>query len=530
LLDVPQTQEKLKRRGPSCSVLFSSFLIIAWRAELSIGDKMKIGKLSQSRLTGLNRSCSVFLFCVAAAVASPAQTFTTLVDFNGSNGSFYESSNNAVLAQGTDGNFYGTTPKGGARDYGTVFKITPTGTLTSLYSFCPLAGCSDGFDPQAGLVLGSDGNFYGTTVGLATYTVGSVFQITPGGMLTTLHTFQSNLSEGYGPLATLIEATNGNFYGTTSSNGGAGGNGSGTIFEITPQGKLTVVYVFSCPTADCPDGAQPDGSLVQAANGNFYGTTKAGGVNGGGTVFKLTPGGALTTLHSFGSKGDGADPYAGLVQAADGNFYGTTVRGGAHYGAGTVFKIGAAGNFSRVYSFCSQPHCTDGAYPYGGLVQGTDGNFYGTTPNGGAHGYGTVFQLTPEGTLTTLHSFGGGDGAFPRATLVQGTDGAFYGTTTDGGIGGIFNGNGTVFSIGVGLSPFVRANPAFGGVGASVMILGNNLTGTTSVTFNGMAAEFTVVSDTFISATVPSGATAGPIAVVTPSGTLISNVSFRVIR
>jgi uncharacterized repeat protein (TIGR03803 family) len=257
----------------------------------------------------------------------------------------------------------------------------------------------------------------------------------------------------------------------------------------------------------------------------------AGGVNGGGTVFKLTPGGTLTTLHSFGSTGDGADPYAGgLLQAADGNFYGTTARGGAHYGAGTVFKIGAAGNFSRVYSFCSQPHCTDGAYPYSGLVQGTDGNFYGTTTRGGAHGYGTVFELTPEGTLTTLHSFGGADGAFPSATLVQGTDGAFYGTTTDGGIGGIFNGKGTVFSIAVGLGPFVRANPTSGGVGAPVMILGNNLTEATSVTFNGMLAKFTVVSDTLISAAVPPGATSGPIAVVTPSGSLTSNMSFRVIR
>ncbi len=491
---------------------------------------MKTRKLSLIKLTGLNNLCAIFLFCVTAAIALPAQTFTTLVEFNGSNGSFYERSNNAVLTQGADGNFYGTTPTGGASDYGSVFKITPTGTLTSLYSFCPSAGCSDGYAPLAGLALGSDGNFYGTTTGIASFTSGTVFEITPEGTLTTLHSFQNGLTEGYDPLAALIEGANGNFFGTTAADGGAGARGDGTVFQITRQGKLTVVYVFPCPITDCPGGGGPYGSLVQAANGNFYGTTWTGGVNGGGTVFKLTPGGVLATLHSFGSTGDGAAPRAGLVQGADGNFYGTTAQGGAHYAAGTVFKVGAAGNYSRLYSFCSQPHCTDGAFPYAGLVQGTDGNFYGTTVKGGAHGYGTVFELTPAGTLTTLHSFGGADGAFPTGTLIQGTDGAFYGTTSDGGIGGIFSGNGTVFSVEVGLGPFVRANPTSGGVGATVMILGNNLLGTTAVSFNGAAATFTVVSATEITASVPTGATGGTITVATPSGTLNSNVGFRVIR
>jgi len=261
---------------------------------------------------------------------------------------------------------------------------------------------------------------------------------------------------------------------------------------------------------------------VQATNGNFYGTTEIGGADGYGTVFKITPKGALTTLYSFCAQlncTDGATPYAGLVQATNGNFYGTTFNGGAD-GYGTVFRITSRGTLRTLHSFDG----TDGASPIAGLVQATNGNFYGTTEIGRANGEGTVFEITPRGTLTTLHSFAGADGAFPFAGLAQDTDGNFYGTAYQGGTAN----DGTVFSLSVGLGPFVETLPTSGKVGAKVIVLGTNLTGATSVTFNGTAATFTVVGNSEITTTVPTGATTGTVEVTTPKGTLQSNVPFRV--
>src|ERR1022692_1853466 len=178
-----------------------------------------------------------------------------------------------------------------------------------------------------------------------------------------------------------------------------------------PAQTLTTLFSF-----DGTDGAVPQAGLVQATNGDLYGTTESGGTSTNGTVFKITPGGTLTTLYSFCSQTnctDGANPYAGLVQAANGNFYGTTQYGGTNH-RGTVFKITQGGTLTTLYSFCSQTNCTDGECPFAGLVQAANGNFYGTTESGGrANGYGTVFKITPTGTLTTLHRFNGMDGAPP---------------------------------------------------------------------------------------------------------------------
>ncbi len=286
------------------------------------------------------------------------------------------------LVQATDGNLYGTTYLGGANGQGgTVFKITPSGTLTTLYSFCSQSGCADGSYPGAALVQATDGNFYGTTQ-----------------------------------------------YGGANNNSICQGSGCGTIFKITSAGTLTTLYSF-CSQSACADGRLSFG-LVQATDGNFYGTTEEGGANGQGTVFKVTPIGTLTTLYSFCSQSacaDGAEPSAGLVQATDGNFFGTTQFGGANnnsicysFGCGSVFQITPAGALTTLYSFCSQSGCTDGANPSAGLVQATDGNFYGTTYNGGTSTAcsppcGNVFEISPGGTLQTLHSFDYSDGAFPKA-------------------------------------------------------------------------------------------------------------------
>ncbi len=468
-------------------------------------------------LRAWKRVYAVFLFCVMTAIASPATTtFTTLASFDGMWDSQYGS-----LVQGLDGNFYGETAGGGANFYGTIFKITPSGTLTTLHSFA--GSPNEGGNPYGGMVQAANGDFYGTTEEGGVDNYGTVFKITPGGTLTTLHSF--DVADGMSPYAGLVQASNGNFYGTTEE-GGAGG--CGTVFEITPGGTLTTLHSF-----DYTDGETPVAGLVQAINGNLYGTTAAGGANGDGTVFKITPGGTLTTLHSFDGT-DGAYPDASLVQASNGNFYGTTYTSGA-YGFGTVFEITPTGTLTTMHSFCSvvqNGECTDGFYPFTGLVQATDGNFYGTTYGGGANGYGTVFEITTAGTLTTLYSFCS-EGTYPNCTdgdspltgVVQATNGNFYGTTEYGGANDL---DGTVFRLSNGLGPFVLTRPASGKVGAAVIILGINLTGATSVTFNGIEATFTVVSNTEITTTVPTGATTGKIEVVTPLRTLKSNVAFRV--
>jgi uncharacterized repeat protein (TIGR03803 family) len=324
---------------------------------------------------------------------------------------------------------------------GTVFKITPTGTLTVLYSFCSESNCSDGANPQAGLVQASDGNFYGTTelggTGHACFygSCGTVFKITPQGALTTLYSFcsQSHCDDGANPSAPLVQASDGNFYGTTFDGGIlCTPVGCGTVFKITSSGALTTLHRFN---AD--DGYGPYAGLVQASDGNLYGTTVEGGINGlngQGTIFKITPNGTLTTLYDFCSQpncSDGENPYGALVQVSDGNFYGVATDGGAN-GDGTVFKITPTGSLTTLHSFAGS---SDGQFPFAALVQASDGTFYGTTFEGGAHRLGTVFNITPSGVLTTLHNFAGHptDGALSSAALVQGGEGNLYGTTTSGG-------------------------------------------------------------------------------------------------
>jgi uncharacterized repeat protein (TIGR03803 family) len=491
------------------------------------------------KLSFVNMAISVLALWVACVTAAPAQTFTTLVSFDAFGGQYPGAQPNGFLVQGVNGNLYGTTSYDGPTQsdlYGTIFEITPSGALTTLRPF----NFTDGAYPAAGLAQASNGNLYGTAFGGGgSNTVctdigaddgcGVLFDITPAGKVATLYKFcsQANCADGANPLAGLIQATNGNFYGTAWNGGGVAT--AGTIFEITPGGKLTTLYSF-CSQTKCADGSFPYAGLVQATDGNFYGTAAEGGLHGDGTVFGISPQGKFKKLYDFCSQpncADGSVPVAGLVQASNGNFYGTTQAGGVvgcDGGCGTVFQITPAGQLTTLYSFCSQTNCADGQNPYAGLVQGSDGNFYGTTYGGGANGAGTVFQITPTGTLATLHSFESTEGAFPSTALVQATNGIFYGTTFDGGA----NGDGALFSLSVNLSPFVETIPTVGKVGAKVTILGNDLTGTTGISFNGTAAAFTVDSDTEITAIVPTGATTGTVQAVTPGGTLNSNLAFRV--
>ncbi|MGC1371653.1 MAG: choice-of-anchor tandem repeat GloVer-containing protein [Candidatus Sulfotelmatobacter sp.] len=466
----------------------------------------------------------VLASAIIATESAQAQTLSTLHSFAYPHGAFPR----AGLTQGTDGSFYGTTTEGGAKVYGTAFKITPGGKLTTLHSFCAQRFCADGAFPAAGLIQATNGDFYGTTTGTTQgKNDGTVFKITPGGTLTTLYRFcsESDCVDGISPYGGLLQATDGNLYGTTVD---GGANDYGTVFKISPSGTLTTLHSF-----DRSDGANPYGGLIEAGNGSFYGTTTEGSYKG--TVFTMTPDGTLTTLYTFCQKegcSDGAYPYAGLVQATNGNFYGTTWEGGdltcnPPFGCGTVFKITSTGALTTLYRFCPKGDCASGALPLAGLVQGTDGNLYGTTTGEGINN-GTVFKIVPGGGLTTLYSFCSqsscADGSEPYAGLIQGTDGSFYGTTMQGGA----NTLGTVFSLSVALGPFVETQPSSGKIGAELKILGSDLTGASSVTFNGAAAAFTVVSASLITTTVPADAATGPVQVVTPGGTLNSNVRFRV--
>ena len=481
-------------------------------------------RFQSTRIMCWKKACALFLFFAATTIVSQAQTLTTLFNFDKRNG-FYPGS----LVQATDGNLYGITGDGGPNytdtctyGCGTIFKITPAGAFTSLLSF----DATDGAGP-AGLVQATNGYLYGATSAGGANGYGTIFTITLAGALTTLYSFSNDDSANPEGLVQadaggLVQAANGNLYATTTF---GGANDQGSIFQITPAGALTTLYSFKGI-----DGIQPYGTLVQASDGNLFGTTQyQGSSTGDGTIFKVTPAGVLTTLHRFDGT-DGAYPNGGLVQAANGDLYGTTSSGGA-YDWGTVFKITPAGALTTLYSFCASidlGYCDDGQKPEAGLLKASDGNLYGITILGGANDKGTIFQITPTGALTTVHSFDGTDGANPGAALTQDTNGDFYGSTnsgtncTPGACGG------TVFRFSVGLGPFVKTLPAVGLVGSIVRILGTDLSGATSVTFNGIAAPFTVASPTQILTRVPAGASSGKVQVITPGGTLLSNIGFVV--
>jgi uncharacterized repeat protein (TIGR03803 family) len=429
---------------------------------------------------GLSKALCIFGFGLAVAIALPAQTFATLINFDGSNGQ----SPQLPPTQGVDGNLYGATFGGGVYGAGSIFRMTTQGVLTTLYSFCAKSNCADGGSPSQ-VLPGSDGNFYGTTL-----------------------------------------------------TGGA--NRAGTIFRLTPQGKFATLYSF-CSQPNCADGYDYDesqGTMVQATDGNFYGTTDIGGKTTGecdpygcGTAFKITPQGTFTTVYTFCSVAncaDGTTPYW-LIQGADGSFYGAAGGGGSHkLIGGTIFRLTAEGQLTTLYSFCAEANCADGEEAID-LVQAADGgNFYGTTFRGGSGksctgGCGTVFEITPAGVLTTLHSFNHVDGSEPYG-IAQATNGKFYGITPHGGE----QNDGTVYSLETGLPRFVATLPQSGNVGARVLVLGTNLSGATSVSFNGTPAKFKVVSASEITVAVPAEASTGPVEVTVPAGTLSSKVAFQV--
>jgi len=382
------------------------------------------------------------LVLVGRAFHANAQTETNLYSFGGQPDGEQP---RAGLVLGTNGNFYGTTYDGGTNSSGSVFQLTSGGSYTNLYSFGSQP--FDGTHPSAGLVQGSDGNFYGTAYYGGTNNFGTVFRISPSGSYSNLYSFQGPPGDGRNPAAALVQGSDGNFYGTTFA---GGTNRYGAVFRFTTNGTETILYSFGGPTND---GAGPLTALVLGRDGNFYGTTTFGGltnisgttasfIGGYGTVFRISSGGSYSNLYSFGSKiPDGILP-GSLVQGSDGNFYGVASEGGAFTNPGALFRITPGGSESLFYSFGSQPG--DGVEPTS-LVIGSDGNFYGTTLDGGTNDLGTLFRISLSGSETILYSFGSqtNDGANPLGSLIQDSDGNFFGTTEYGGAGA----NGTIFEL-----------------------------------------------------------------------------------
>ena len=421
-----------------------------------------------------------------------AQTFSTLYTFdtktNSQGGNIDGTFPNSIVA-GSDGNLYGTTAGGGTNGSGTAFKLTTEGTLTVLYTFCNTIVCPGAPEQPNGIVEGNDGNFYGTTefggANGSTESGGAVFKLTPQGTLSTLYSFCSDVVsgiciDGSVPKVPLIQGSDGNFYGTTT---GGGSNDEGTVFQITPQGMLTTIYQIPNSLAVGQINQVP---LCQGSDSNFYGISDIGGTGGHGLVFRVTSQGTFTAIYNFCTNGvglcvDGNQPLAPLIEVG-GNLYGTTRQGGTDGSVGGIaFSMPLDGlpdnSLVPLYNFCSAclPNGND---PTAGLVLGSDNNFYGTTSEGGNGSAGTVFQLTSAGTLTTLHDFctvtngshacldGSMEPDHQGAALVQGCDGNFYGVTPQGG----GQGDGVVYKIDMGLAALSCTNTLGGGGGCTYSI------------------------------------------------------------
>jgi uncharacterized repeat protein (TIGR03803 family) len=465
-----------------------------------------IAVFAKCSLLSILLSCMFLLVLGIATTPLHSQTYTDLHDFNcptdGCRPGFP-----AILAQGRDGNLYGTLGQGGTRNFGTVFKITPAGAITTIYNF---AG-TDGADPLGGLTLGTDGNFYGTTQGGGANSAGTIFKITPAGALTTLHSFTN--TDGF-PSAPPVLGANGNYYGVTLGN-----TLVGTAYSITVSGTYKLL-----PT---PLPGVSFAPLILARDGNFYGTTPNGGAFSAGTVFRMSAAGAVKIVYSFDGHTNGGFPYGPVVQGSDGFLYGTTTGGGLVANpVGVVFKLSTGGAITVLHSF-DAGDLTDGKSPYAGLVAATDGNFYGASggSQSGLAQYGALFKITKSGSYSVLHLFDLTDGQSQSATAMQHTNGMLYGLPNAGGVsnGGVF------YSLAVGIPPFVSLMPTSGTAGQTIEILGDGLTGTTSVMFGSGSASFTVVSDTNITAIVPASGTTGTVTVTTPSSSLKSMQIFKVI-
>ena len=451
--------------------------------------------------------------------------------------------------------------------------------ITQLFAFgCSHSGvCIDGNFPDGGLLQASDGNLYGTTVsggnGGFNQVGGTIFKITPVGALTVLFTFQADqgghFTNGNQARAGMVEGKDGFLYGTTLA---GGASNQGVVFKISKTGTFQVLHSF-CSLAGCADGSAPQAQLALGNDGNLYGTTLGGGSANAGTVFRFTPAGTLTTLHSLDGAGDGAEPFGGLIQASDGNFYGAS-EGGTEDLATSLFRITPSVQFTVLASLFTLGNIQGqwvqatngmlyGAIQYdtvfdstlagnvqslilldvskvgngglaSGLIQASDGNLWGTGL-GQSFGpdFGAVYSVSVGGSFVNSFMFNCQNGSLPVAAPIQGSDGRLFGTAS--GCGRDSQGHqafGTVWVLDAGLKPPAAAisgfTPASGKVGSRVTIRGSSFIGTSAVAFNGVNASFRVLNTKFLTATVPAGATTGPISVTNAGGTATSKKQFTV--
>ena len=436
--------------------------------------------------------------------SSAAQNVKVVTTFSGQPLSYPEGS----LVQGRNGQLFGGADSFTGSTYGTVFQLSTRGMLGFSHTF----DSTDGAQP-AGLTLATDGNLYGVARYGGTSNSGVLYRLSPNGTYTILHEFSGG-SDGGNPIASPVEATDGSIYGVAMGSFVL----ASTLYRYTPQsGSFATVYTF-----DEAHG-QYATYLIQGSDGSLYGTAVWGGNSQCGTAFKITTSGTPLWAYSFPCGAGGYNPQM-LLQAADGSFYGVAENGGGCQYCGTIFKSDNEGHVSTLYSL--PPILVHGQNP-AILLQATDGNLYGVTYAGGQFSDGTVFKMTTSGTYTVLYSLDSATTGGSPTGMMQHTNGLLYGTA---GVGGT-SGNGTVYSFNARLSPFVAFVLPGAGLGQTAQILGQGLTGTTAVTFNGVAAtKFTVVSDTYMTAVVPSGASTGPVVVTTPGGALSSNMSFRIIE
>jgi uncharacterized repeat protein (TIGR03803 family) len=436
----------------------------------------------------------------AQAATSHAQTYKVLVNLNNVNDSFIDAFYFGSIAQSRGGYMICTVPSNSVSD-GVAMRISTSGVQTILHEFDNVGGY-----PTSGVMLGRNGEFFGTTLWSST-NLGSIFEMTPDGTVKVLHELISG-PDRY-PNAPLIQSLYGDFYGTTTGDA----THSGSVYKINEYGGFTHLHTFTGS-----DGANPYGPLVQATNFWFYGTTGSGGANNSGTIFRINSSGEFEVLYNFDGT-HGTLPIAGLIQANDGNFYGTAYYGGA-YNAGVVFKMTPAHHVTVLHDFNGG---SDGSGPEGELIQATDGYLYGITSGGGASGGGVLFRISTTGVFTVLHPFHVSDGANPLA-LIQHTDGFLYGDTVTGG----YNSQGVFYRFDIGQAPFVTYLSSYGRAGMTVQILGQYFTADSEVFFNGVAAQVTEVEPTYMRVVVPDGATSGFITVTTAKGTLKSDKVFLV--
>lgn len=450
----------------------------------------------------------VFLAVVLATVTAQGQVYTVLYNYGSTKG---DPLGPGALTQGTDGRLYGPSGAGGAHNTGSVFAMTTNGGMKVLYSAPPSSTYG-----LSSFTLSSDGRFYGAMYWGGEDNEGAILEFVPRQQADILYSFDD--FDGANPLNPPVEGLDGNLVGTTYHGGSATcDQPCGTVYKLTPGGQLTTLYEFNEY-----DGGYFPNNLILGSDGTFYGTTVQGSYDyQQGTVFRITPLGAFTTIHTF------SDPNApasvnptSLIMADDGNLYGLTSNGGAS-GDGVAYRLTPTGDYTILHNFSY----SDGQEPFG-LLQANDGNLYGVAASGGAkYGAGTIYRLTLDGSFSVLYNFAQTAGVQPSG-LTQDTNGILYGNTTSGGS----KNDGVFFSFDLGLSPFVRLLPPWGQPGYTIEILGQGLTGTSAVSFNGTPATYKVVSDTYLTAVVPGSVSNGKVTVTTPSGILTSNTSFNVVQ